>query len=216
LQHARGAAAEARRVLADFVAPPAGFDADQFDCPIGHKRVEHADGVAPAAHAGENGIGQAAFGFQNLAARLLADARMEIAHHHGIRMRAQRGAEQVVRIGHVRYPIAHSLADGVLQCAAAGGDGLDPGAQQTHAEHVQPLAAHILFAHVDHALEPQERADGRGGDAVLTGTGLRNDAPLSHAPRQQRLAERVVDLVRARVQQVLALDPDARAAERFR
>ena len=38
-------------------------------------------------------------------------------------------------------------------------------------------------------------------------------AVLAHPLRQQALSERVVDLVRARVGEVLALDVDARAAE---
>ncbi len=75
----------------------AGFDADQLHAFVFDERVEDADGVAAAADAGEDGIGQAAFGFENLAARFVADHAMEIAHHHRIRMRAERGAEQIVR-----------------------------------------------------------------------------------------------------------------------
>src|SRR6185369_7183619 len=49
--------------------------------------------------------------------------------------------------------------------------------------------------------------------AVLAGAGLGNDAGLAHPFGQQPLAETVVDLVRAGVAEVLALDPDLRAAE---
>ena len=47
---------------------------------------------------------------------------------------------------------------------------------------------------------------------MLARAGLGDDARLAHAPGEQRLAERVVDLVRARVREVLALEqhPDAR------
>ena len=45
------------------------------------------------------------------------------------------------------------------------------------------------------------------------GAGLRDHAPLAHEAREQRLAEHVVDLVRAGVREVLALQVDARAAE---
>ena len=52
-------------------------------------------------------------------------------------------------------------------------------------------------------------AQRRGGrDAVLAGAGLRDDARLAHALGEQHLAERVVDLVRAGVAQVFALEPD--------
>ena len=60
---------------------------------------------------------------------------------------------------------------------------------------------------------PKQRADGGGGDAVLAGAGLRDDAALAHALREQPLAEAVVDLVRAGVEQVFALEIDLRAAE---
>jgi hypothetical protein len=50
---------------------------------------------------------------------------------------------------------------------------------------------------------------------VLARARLGDDAPLPHPPREQDLPERVVDLVRARVREVFALEEDARAAGRF-
>ena len=91
--------------------------------------------------------------------------------------------------------------------------GLDLRAEQLHAEDVERLAPHVLLAHVDDALQAEHRADGRGGDAVLPRARLGDDRRLAHALRQQPLAERVVDLVRAGVRQVLALEVDLRAAE---
>ena len=85
----------------------------------------------------------------------------------------------------------------------------------SHAEDVQRLPLHVLGAHVDVAVEPEQRAGRRRRDAVLAGAGLGDDAPLAHALREQRLTERVVDLVRAGVRQVLALEEDPRAAERL-
>ena len=70
------------------------------------------------------------------------------------------------------------------------------------------LAADVLGAHVDDALEVQQRAGGRAGDAVLAGAGLGDDPRLAHALGEQRLPERVVDLVRAGVVEVLALEVD--------
>ena len=48
---------------------------------------------------------------------------------------------------------------------------------------------------------------------MLARAGLGDDALLAHAPGEQRLPQAVVDLVRAGVQQVFALEVDARAAE---
>ena len=49
---------------------------------------------------------------------------------------------------------------------------------------------------------------------MLPGAGLGDDPPLAHARGEQRLADRVVDLVRAGVRQVFALQEDPRAAGR--
>ena len=54
--------------------------------------------------------------------------------------------------------------------------------------------------------------NGRGRDAVHAGAGLGDDARLAHAARQHDLAEHVVDLVRAGVIEVLALEIDSCAA----
>jgi hypothetical protein len=48
---------------------------------------------------------------------------------------------------------------------------------------------------------------------VLAGAGLGDDAGLAHALGQQDLAEAVVDLVRAGVVQLVALEIDLGAAE---
>ena len=91
--------------------------------------------------------------------------------------------------------------------------GHDLGAQQLHAEDVGLLPLDVGRAHVDDAGQAEARADRRGGDAVLAGAGLGDDARLAHAPGQQDLAEHIVDLVRAGVIQLVALEVDLRAAE---
>ncbi len=48
---------------------------------------------------------------------------------------------------------------------------------------------------------------------MLAGAGLGDDARLAHAPGEQDLAEHVVDLVRAGVIELVALEIDLRAAE---
>ena len=47
---------------------------------------------------------------------------------------------------------------------------------------------------------------------MLARSGFRNHAPLAHPDGEQRLTERVVDLVRAGVGQVLAFEQDPRSA----
>jgi hypothetical protein len=123
-------------------------------------------------------------------------------------VRADAGADQVVRRLDVRDPVADRLARCLLQRARAELDGQDLGAEQPHPLDVRALPAHVLRAHVDDALEPEPGADGRSGDAVLSRSRLGDDAPLAEPDREQRLAKRVVDLVRAGVAQVLALEQD--------
>ena len=119
---------------------------------------------------------------------------MEIAHHHRVRVRAQRGAEQIVSVGDIGDPIAHRFADGVFERAAAGVTRFHLGAQQAHTENVEALPPHVLFAHVDDAVESEQRAHGGRSDAVLPGAGLGDDAALAHAAGQQGLAEALLIL----------------------
>ena len=128
-------------------------------------------------------------------------------------MRAGNGADDVEGVADVRDPVAHRLVHRVLERAAAGLDGMDRRAEEPHAHDVQRLALDVLAAHVDLAAQAEERRHGRRRDAVLSGAGLGDDARLPHAARDQDLPERIVDLVRAGVTEVLALQPNARAAE---
>ena len=108
--------------------------------------------------------------------------------------------------GDVCDPVAQRLVGGVLERARAGRHRHHPRPHQLHAVHVQALAAHVLLAHIDHALEPEAGAHRGRGDAVLARARLGDDARFAHAPRQEHLPQRVVDLVRPGVVQVFALE----------
>ena len=123
-------------------------------------------------------------------------------------MRPDRGAEQVVRAVRIGHPVAQRLVDRRAQRLVAARDRHDLGAEQLHAPDVRRLALHVDRAHVDDAGHAEPRA-GRGrSDAVLARAGLRDDALRAEPLGEQRLADRVVDLVRARVREILALQPD--------
>ena len=131
-------------------------------------------------------------------------------------MRAGGGAEDVEGAFDVGDPVAHGFVEGVLERLGAGFDRHHGGAQQFHAIDVGRLALDVLAAHVDHAFQPVARRDRGGGNAVLAGAGFGDDALLAHAPGEQGLADGVVDLVRAGVVEVFALQVNLRAAELFR
>ena len=149
---------------------------------------------------------------EHLGACLLADDLLEVAHHRGERMRAGHGSEDVVGVLDVGDPVAHGLVDRVLEGARSGRHRDDLGAEQAHARHVEGLALGVDLAHVDDAVEAEQGGGRRRGDAVLAGAGLGDDAGLADAAGEQGLPEHVVDLVRARVVQVFALEDDAGAA----
>src|SRR6185295_2569185 len=119
-------------------------------------------------------------------------------------------------VGYGCGPVADRFIHRVLQRAATRFDGAHLRTEKAHAKHVGRLPVHVLGAHVHDALEPEERARRRACHAVLTRAGLRDDALLPHPPRKECLPERAVDLVRAGVGQILALEHHAPQSDQFR
>ena len=157
--------------------------------------------------------GQALFGGEDLLAGFAADNGLKIANHRRIRMRAENGAEKIVRSANVGDPIAHGFVDGVFQGFAAGLDADDFGAKHAHAGDVEGLASHVFGAHIDGALQAEMRGDSCRGDAVLACAGFRDDARFAHSYSEEALADGVIDFVRAGVQEIFALQINARPAE---
>ena len=210
VQHAHLAGGDGRGVPAGLQAVAAGLEAVQGDVGVGDEVGEDAEGVRAAADAGRDGVRQPAVALQHLGAGLGADDPLELPDQHRERVRARDGADEVVGVVDGGDPVAHRVVHRVLERLGARLDGDHLGAEQPHPGDVQRLPLGVDLAHVDGAAEPEEGRGGRGGHAVLAGAGLGDDAGLAHPPGQQRLAEDVVDLVRAGVVEVLALEQDAR------
>ena len=172
--------------------------------------MEQADRVRSATDRRDQQVGQAVDAAQHLSAGFLADHALEVADQLRIGVRASGGADDVEGVVDVRDPVAQALVHRILQRHRARGDGTDLGAKQLHAEHVGLLPLDIARAHIDHAGQAETRADGRGSDAMLAGTGLRDDPRLAHAHREQDLPYAIIDLVRAGMVQFVALEPDLR------
>ena len=184
-----------------------GLHPDQLHAVVAGEGRERADRVRAAADAGHHARRQPPAPLQDLRARLVADHALEVADERRERRRADAGADRVVRVPHVGHPVADGGRDGLLERARARVDAAHRRAQEAHALHVGLLAAHVLRAHVDDALQPEQRAGRGGGHAVLPGARLGDDPRLAHAVGEQALADRVVELVRAGVHEVLALQP---------
>ncbi len=218
MQHARAAPLQRCRMLAAVQPLAGGFHADEARLLVRDVGMEDAHGVAAAAHARDHRVGvlggDALLGQHagHLPEAFGADHALEVAHHHGIGVRARHRADDVEGVVHVRDPVAHGLVERVLERAAARLHGHHGGAQQLHAIDVRALALHVFRAHVHHAFEAVAGADGGRGHSVLARAGLGDHARLAHASGEHGLADHVVDLVRARVVEVFPLEEDLRAA----
>ena len=186
--------------------------ADQSHPGVRDELVEDAHRVGAAADARDDRVGQPPGAVEHLLPGLDADDPVEVADHHREGVRTGDGPEQVVGGVDVGDPVAEGLVDGVLERPAAGLDGDHLGAEHPHPGDVERLALGVDLAHVDGAVEAEQGAGGGGGHTVLAGTGLGDDPGLAHPPGEQGLAQHVVDLVRAGVVEVLALEQDPRAA----
>ena len=212
LEDAEFPALETRGVALRDDPVTAGLDPDHADVFIPEERVKQADRVRSAADTSDEHVRQAAFALQDLLPGLDADHAVEIADDHGKRMRAERGADDVMRVLHAGDPVAHGFIHRLLERGLPGGDGADFRTHQAHPGDVERLPFHIHLAHVNDALHPEAGAHRGGGDAVLTGSRFCDDARFPEALREYDLAEGVVDLVRAGVEQVFAFQINFRAA----
>ena len=183
-----------------------GLDADELDLRVVEEAGEHPDRIRAAADAGDHGVRQPAFGLEHLGARLTADDGLQLADDRRVGRRADAGADQVVGRLDVRDPVPDRLARRLLERLRAELDGPHLGTEEAHPLDVRRLPAHVLGAHVDDALESEAGADRRGRDTVLARAGLGDDPALAQPAREDCLAERVVQLVRAGVEEVFALE----------
>ena len=187
---------------------PSGLHADELHAGIRYEGGEDPHRVRSATDTGDDPGGKPPLLLEDLLAGLVPDHALKVAHQRGIRRGAHDRADHVVRVLDVRDPVADRGGRRLLEGLGAGVDRLHRRPEQLHPLHIGPLADRVLDAHVDHALHAEQRTDGRRRHAVLSRAGLGDDPALAHAPCQQHLAQRVVELVRPGVVEVLALEVD--------
>ena len=208
LQHVRpGAVQHARRAAGDRRGVPAGLDARRRR-PRSRTAARPSSGtnawkmpiaLEPPPTQAATASGSAPVRSRHCAARLDADAAHEVAHDLRERVRAGGRAEQVVGLVDGADPVAQRLVERVLERARAVGHRDDGRAEHPHPGHVERLPLGVHLAHVDDALEVEQRGRGGAGHAVLAGAGLGDHPRLAHPLGEQRLAEHVAHLVRAGV-----------------
>ena len=102
-------------------------------------------------------------------------------------------------------PVTYSLAAGIAQRHVASTYRMHLGTQHLHPLDVRVLTLHISGTHEHLTLHAHQRTDRCRRHTMLSGSCLCDDTRLAHLLGQQDLAHGVVDLVGARVVQVLAL-----------
>ncbi len=195
------------RVVPNLAAATAGFTADQSRGGTVEKGSEEAYriGAAPdTRHQG--GCRFSALG--ELRLYFPADHRLELPDHIRIRARAEGGADNVVGLVKGARPVPECLVYRVLEGAGTAGDRHHRRAEKLHVKDVWPLPGNVYLPHVHRALEAELCADRRGGKAVLSRPGFRDNPLFSHPPGEKRLTEGVVDLVGTGVGKPLEFDVD--------
>src|SRR5438067_786103 len=160
-------AVETRRVFAEQVAASTRFNGHQSNIRIVKKSVEETNRVRATSGARDHHARQLPGPSHNLLARLATNYALKLAHHQREWMRAERAAEQVVRVMHVRHPIAQGFVDRVFQGAGSRVHRNHLGAEQLHAENIQRLSPDILGAHVNDTAQTEKSANRGGGDTML-------------------------------------------------
>src|SRR6476661_3606979 len=210
VEHPLASSDQGGTVVSCLESLPPGLDPDQLDRVV-EKGVEAADGVRSAADAGDHSSRQRALGLERLGAGLVADHPLQVSDQGRIRRRSDDGTDYVVGGLDRCDPVSDCRAHGLLKRPRPRVHRDHLGAEQLHPLDVRGLPADVLGAHVDGALEAEERAGRCRRYAMLPGAGLGDHAALAHPARQQRLADGVVDLVRPGVGEVLALEVDTAA-----
>ncbi len=207
--------AESRRMFARSDPTSTRFDSNEFNMLIIHKSTKDSNRIRPATHTRNDRIRQTPHFHHYLFTCFRPDHRLKLTHHRRVRVRSQRRTEQIMRIAHIRHPIADRFIDRILQRLRARSHWSHFRTEQLHAKHVRFLSRNIHHTHIHYTFESKQRRHRRRRDSMLPRARLCHNAPLPHPLHEQRLPQRVVDLMRARVRQVFALQIDLRTAQFF-
>ncbi|MPM86936.1 hypothetical protein SDC9_134029 [bioreactor metagenome] len=177
------------------------------------KIVEQAHGIRPSPYTGDQVVRQTPCLQEYLTADFLTDDFLEIAHHGGKRMRSHDRSQHIVGVLHLPCPFAHGFVHGILERPGTRHHRMNRCTKKTHPVDIQSLPLTIDTPHEHFALQAQQGGNGGGSHTMLSGSCFSNDAFLAHIFRQQALSEHIVDLMRACMVQILALEVDVGTAQ---
>ena len=174
--------------------------------------VDSAGGIAATADAGDEVVGIiAARLLLQLPFQLFRNNALHTRHQVRIRVRPHRRTDYVERVGRMTAPVADGFAAGIGERHVARPHGMHRRAEHLHTLYIRVLSFNVGSTHENLTLHTHQRTNCCGSHTMLTGTSLCDDARLAHAACQQNLSDSVVDLVRAGVVQVLALQEQTAA-----
>src|SRR5690625_203225 len=167
--------------------------------------MKHADGVRTATHTGDDRVRRfLTRNFGELGSCLEPDHALKLTHELRIWMRPNHGSDDVKCVIRIAHPVSDGLVGRVFQSLASARGGAYLRTEQLHPKHIQVLSLDVFGSHIHNAAQSKARADRRGGNTVLAGTGLGNNPLLTHAPRKQNLPDRIVDLVRTGMTEIFS------------
>ena len=105
-------------------------------------------------------------------------------------------------------PLTHGFRYSVLQGRRTAFHRMDLRSQKAHPVHVQRLPLRIFLSHEDLTLHVHQRRRRGCGYPVLPGSCLRDDTCFSHFLCQKYLSQHIIDLVGARMVQILPFQVD--------
>ena len=103
------------RMLAWSDVLPSCFDSVQFHFEIMEEVVEDSDGVTSAPNTGDYRAGEFVFSCEDLLSGFPPDDALKVADHGRVRVGSHGGAEQVVGVLYVGYPVPEGLVDCVFE-----------------------------------------------------------------------------------------------------
>src|SRR5439155_21586488 len=105
------------RMLAWSDVLPSRFDSVKVYFEIMEEVVEDSDGVTSAPDAGDHGARELVFSCEDLLSGFLPDDALKVADDGRVWVGSHGGAEQVVCVLYVRYPVPEGLVDRILECS---------------------------------------------------------------------------------------------------